>query len=129
MKGRIKLYKYMHLPVNHHKKKLWTSTPNSKQYFWNSLEAANVESEYLTLIQNIFANKVSQIKLDRLGREFQIKKEIKQGDPLSTDLFNSAIRKIMQTLNWEEKEELGISIYGKNLRFADNIVVIAKSSP
>ncbi len=52
---------------------------------------------------------------------------MKQGDPLSANLFNSVLEEIFRKLDWEEK---GVKINGQwlnNLRFADDIVLISSN--
>jgi hypothetical protein len=60
-------------------------------------------------------------------REITIQRGVKQGDVISPSLFNAALEEIFRKLDWEE---LGIKIDGKylnNLRFADDIVLIAST--
>ncbi len=61
------------------------------------------------------------------GNYFEIKKGVKQGDPLSLILFNSALEEVFNKVNWKQK---GININGKritNLRFADNVALFANT--
>ncbi len=65
--------------------------------------------------------------MNKSGEEFKIKKGVRQGDPLSTNLFNSVPEDIFRNMDWEGE---GIRVDGEylnNLRFADDVVVIAKS--
>ncbi len=61
------------------------------------------------------------------GEYFDIKKGVKQGDPLSPALFNCALEEVLKKMEWEQK---GLNINGKrftNLRFAIDVVLIANS--
>ncbi len=65
--------------------------------------------------------------MDKKGEEFKIEKGIRQGEPLSPNLFNSVLENIFRNMDWEGK---GIRVDGEylnNLRFADDVVVITKS--
>ena len=69
-------------------------------------------------------------KLKRKRRELDsnYKEELKQGDPISPKLFTSILENQFRKLNWVDE---GININGErltNLRFADDVVLIAKSA-
>ena len=67
----------------------------------------------------------ARVVTDVKERYFNVETGVKQGDPLSPILFNSALEKVFRKLNWEDK---GISINGEklnNLRFADDIVLFS----
>ena len=52
---------------------------------------------------------------------------MRQGDSISPKIFTAALEDIFKTLEWEAK---GVNINGKqlnNLRFADDIVLLAES--
>lgn len=58
---------------------------------------------------------------------FVFKRGIKQGDPLSSNLFNAVLEEVFRDLEWEE---VGIRVNGKrlnNLKFADDIVLMGES--
>lgn len=65
--------------------------------------------------------------MDEPRSMFQIHKGVKQGEPLSPNLFNALLENIhiFRNLNWENKR---ITIDGQNLyhlRFADDIVLVS----
>ena len=65
--------------------------------------------------------------MDQEGEEFKIEKGVRQGDPHSPNLFNSALQEIFNRVNWGE---VGLKVNGErlnNLRFADDVVLIAGS--
>lgn len=63
-------------------------------------------------MRNLYQNSIAYIKLDKKGKPFKIGRGVKQGDPLSPNLFNEVIEEIIRGLNWENR---GIKIYWKYL--------------
>lgn len=60
-----------------------------------------------------------------MGEPFEIERGVRQGDPLSPNLLNCILEEAMRSLDWKDR---GIKINGEflnNLRFADNVVLIA----
>ena len=79
----------------------------------------------LNLIREMYTNVKARVVTDVKGSYFNIEKGVKQGDPLSPILFNTALEEVFRKLEWENK---GILINGKklsNLRFADDIVIFS----
>lgn len=100
----------------------------SHKSIWDALEQQNLQSTYINIIKDIYRKSTSRVKLDRQGPEFNIRRGVKQGDPLSPKIFIAVLQNIMKDLRWDKK---GINIDGNNLsnlRFADDIVLFAKSS-
>ncbi|GBP62800.1 Retrovirus-related Pol polyprotein from type-1 retrotransposable element R2 [Eumeta japonica] len=67
-----------------------------------------------------------EIQLKKKGK-FKVGKGVGQGDPLSPKLFSAVLESIFRRLNWEG---LGINVDGTlltHLRFADDIVLFAKT--
>lgn len=94
---------------------------------WKALHQQGVEQEVLKVLKHLYYNSVAYIKLDTKGTCFQLGRGVKQGDPLSPNLFNSVLENIFRELNWEGK---GIKINGmwlNNLRFADDVVLISRN--
>jgi len=72
-------------------------------------------------------NLKARIVTDVTGPYFDVKRGVRQGDPLSSALFNCLFEEVFTKLNWTGK---GVNINGEyinNLRFADDIIVIAKN--
>ena len=102
---------------------------------WSSLASQGVQTEIIALLDKIYKNCAAQIRLDLLGRHFKIKRGVRQGDPLSTNVFNAVLEQVFRKLNWKGR---GLEIKSRGgdlfeyvrlnkLTFADNVVIIAKS--
>lgn len=86
-----------------------------------------VDPIYINIISHLYNENKAYISLERDGQLFEIKRGTKQGCPLSPDFFNNVLEMIFRGLNWEN---LGVEINGtklNNLRFADDVVLIASS--
>jgi len=92
-----------------------------------ALRNQGVPESYIQIIKQLYANNKTRIITDIEGDYFEVRKGVKQGDPLSSVLFNCALEEVFRNLKWEGK---GVNVNGtwlSNLRFADDIVLIAKS--
>ncbi len=70
-----------------------------------------VDHEYwIRVIRKMYNNTQAYSKLDKMGKEFKIGRGIRQGDPLSSNLFTCVIEEIFRNLNWEDR---GIKINGE----------------
>lgn len=100
----------------------------SHESIWQALTNQAVSQTYINILKNIYKNSTSRVKLDRLGPKIYIKRGVKQGDPLSPKIFIAVLQDIMKELKWRKK---GIKIgtqFLSNLRFADDIIIFAKTS-
>ena len=83
----------------------------------------------------MYKQSTAQIRLDVKGRKFEIKRGVKQGDPLSPNIFNAVLEQVFRKLNWRGKgfkiKTRGSNLFEytwlNNLRFADDVVLVAKS--
>lgn len=94
---------------------------------WEALKNQGVEPKYIKLIKEIYKDAKTYVRTDRKGETFPIKKGVRQGDPLSSNLFNAVLEEVFRNLEWEGR---GLKIDGKwlnNLRFADDIVLISEN--
>lgn len=92
---------------------------------WRALAKQGVNEKYIQLIQNIYSKCCAKIKLEKEGKEFPIRRGVRQGDPLSPKIFCAVLESIFQNLNWSGK---GLNIDGEmlsHLRFADDIIIIS----
>ncbi|CAH2101778.1 unnamed protein product [Euphydryas editha] len=80
------------------------------------------------VLKNIYDNNTSRVKLETTGPPIQIKRGVRQGDPISPTIFIAVLESIIGKLNWEK---VGININGRylsHLRFADDIVLLSEST-
>ncbi len=96
-------------------------------FIFKALQNQGVHTQIITIIKEIYPNPKSRIITDVTGPYFEIQKSVRQGDPLFPILFNTTLKKIFRNLHWESK---GLPINGlklSNLRFADDIVLVAET--
>lgn len=77
----------------------------------------------------MYSDLTARVISDTTGTYFNIQKGVRQGDPLSPVLFNCALEEVFRRLNWTNE---GIDINGSrlnNLRYADDITLIATNLP
>ncbi|KIH44049.1 reverse transcriptase [Ancylostoma duodenale] len=94
----------------------------------NALTHAGIPSMYIHLLEQCFSNKSTAIQLFDRKLEIPIERGVRQGDTISPKLFTAALQHAMSELDWEDK---GYLIDGKkisNLRFADDIVLVANKT-
>ena len=69
-----------------------------QRYLWQALEEQSVPKGYIEILRNLYKNQSAQVKTDKMSRSFTIQKGTKQGDPLSSMLFNSLLEKMMSAV-------------------------------
>lgn len=97
------------------------------EFMLKSLENQGISEAWRNIIAEMYKNLEARIITDLKGPFFPIEKGVRQGDPLSPPLFSCLLEEIFRKLNWSDK---GVSINGEkinNLRFADDITLIASS--
>lgn len=97
-------------------------------YLWRVLEKQGLNSNEIEMIRKLYEESKAYIKTDKTGPTFKVERGVKQGDPLSSNLFNAALEEIFRNLNWEKQ---GIRIQGQylsHLRFADDIVLVSENT-
>ena len=79
----------------------------------------------------LYSGLTGQVVADRPSRTFDILRGTRQGDPMSSALFNAVLELVMRPLLVEwRRQRRGIKIgeaYLHNLRFADDVLIIGKS--
>lgn len=100
---------------------------------WQALSEQGVSDGYIHLLDKLCTKQVGVVKTDRFSKKFNIEKGVKQGDPLSSLLFNSASEHIMRKLKSKSRRNgHGVTLKPSeenltNLRFADDILLISRS--
>lgn len=95
---------------------------------WKALATQGVPENIINILENLYQNSVAHIALDKKGDIFKVGRGVKQGDPLSPNIFNAVLEDVFRKLEWDN---YGLKIDGvqiNNLRFADDIVLIGKNS-
>ena len=99
----------------------------------------HVPGGYIRTLKNLYAGQTAQVKTDVLSKNFEIHRGTKQGDPLSSLLFNALLERVMTKVKpafvdkrygvqmgpgfAESKDETRLT----NLRFADDLLVVGSS--
>ena len=122
---------------------LWVAAVDFKKAFdsvthralWKALKEQGVPQGYINLLSRLYHKQIGIVRIEKLSKQFNIERGVKQGDPLSSLLFNSVSELVMRPLKekWEARK-YGIKM-GRNkdimtnLRFADDILLISHSLP
>ncbi|PZC79969.1 hypothetical protein B5X24_HaOG215559 [Helicoverpa armigera] len=94
---------------------------------WSCLKIQGVEHKYIRIIKNVYTNSTAKIRLEKEGKEIKIYRGVRQGDPLSPKLFTAVLEGVFRKLDWNQ---YGLNINGEllsHLRFADDIILFAKT--
>lgn len=92
---------------------------------WKALREQGVQENYIEILKELYKSCKAIVKLERKGKPFPIKRGVRQGDPISPNMFTALLEHIFKNLNWSK---LGININGEylnHLRFADDIVLLS----
>ena len=111
----------------------------SQNYLWQALDEQNVPTAYVSVLRNLYTDQTAQVNTDVLSRKFGIHRGTKQGDPLSSLLFNALLERVMsRTKNKFVEKKYGIQMgFGSaetadetrltNLRFADDVLITGRT--
>ena len=101
---------------------------------WNALSKQGVPLPYICLLQKLYRGQTAQVRTDADSWKFEICRGTKQGDPLSSLLFNCLLEDIMRQAKtrWKRKRygiKLGITSASTltNLRFADDVLLAGRT--
>ena len=103
---------------------------------WQSLGAQGIEPGYITILQKLYHGQTATVRTDVDSRPFSLHRGTKQGDPLSSLLFNAVLQHIMAplTTKWRDTHH-GIQLSDTSssiltiLRFADDVLLMAPTLP
>ena len=122
---------------------MWTATVDFMKAFdsvshksvWDALKSCNVDQGYISFLKKIYKNQKASVQTDEESNIFDILKGTKQGDPLSSLLFNTVLQYSLkdEIQRWQKIECMGIYLSNHdhdcltNLRFADDVILFATS--
>ena len=98
-----------------------------------ALKSCNIDHDYISLLRKIFRDQKASVQTDEESNIFDIQKGSKQGDPMSSLLFNTVLQYSLKDdiQRWQKKKGMGIYLSDNdhdgltNLRFADDVVLCA----
>ena len=102
---------------------------------WDAHKSCGIEHEYINLLRTLYKNQKATAMRDKESDMFEITEGTKQGDPLSSLLFNIVLQVALKDdlRRWQMKNGMGICLGDNdhdcltNLRFADDILLFAST--
>ena len=98
--------------------KMWTATVDFSKAFdsishsslLEALKSCNVHHEYVSLLRKIYKDQKASVQTDEESEGFDIQKGSKQGDPMSSLLFNTVLQHSLkdEIQRWQKKKGMGI---------------------
>lgn len=83
----------------------------------------------LRYLASLYDGSVTRLRVNgRLGRVIHVKRGVRQGDPMSPFLFNAVVDWILSRLNPDFGIELGDGVKVNNLAFADDVVLLCRTT-
>ena len=123
--------------------KMWTATVDFTKAFdsishnsiWEALLSCNVDHGYVCFLRKIYKDQKASVQTDEESEIFDIQKGSKQGDPMSSLLFNTVLQYSLKDEIQRLQKKKGMEIYLSdqerdcltNLRFADDVMLFAIS--
>ena len=102
---------------------------------WYALERQGIDRAYIEVLKRLYASQVGRIRVaDQTSRAFKIARGTKQGDPLSTLLFNAVLEDAFRDVRekWIRRKcgiemSEGAECRLSNLCFADDVLLLASN--
>ena len=123
--------------------KMWTAAIDFTMAFdsithksiWNALKSCGIEHDYISLLKKSYRDQKASVLTDEESNMFEIKKGTKEGDPLSSLLFNVVPQKALEDdiPRWQKKKGMEIYLNDSdhdcltNMRLADDVLLFASS--
>ena len=107
----------------------------SHNSIWEALKSCNVDHGYVSLLKKMYKDQKASVQTDEESNIFDILKSSKQGDPMSSLVFNTVLHYALKNeiQRWQKKKGMGIYLSDQerdcltNLRFADDVMLFATS--
>ena len=98
-------------------------------------QSCGTEHDYISLQKKLYRDRKASVLTDEESNMFEIKKGTKQGDPLSSLLFNMVLQKALEDdiPRWRKKKGMGTYLSDNdhdcvtNMRFADDVLLFAST--
>ncbi|CAI5453962.1 unnamed protein product [Caenorhabditis angaria] len=87
---------------------------------WNSLKDQGVDQHYIKILQKCYEECSTNITPFSKKVKIPISKGVRQGDPISPNLFSASIEGVFRSTNWSD---CGISIDGRKLTTFDSLMM------
>ena len=97
--------------------KMWIATVDFTKAFdsishksiWEALKSCKVDHGYISLLMKIYRDQKASIQTDEESNIFDIQKGSKQGDPMSSLLFNTVLQYSLkdEIQRWQKKKRNG----------------------
>ena len=114
---RLATYRLIEQKCHERGIKMWTSTVDFTKAFdsishksiWEALKSCNIDHDYISLLRKIYRDQKASVQTDEESNIFDIQKGSKQGDPLSSLLFNTVLQYSLkdEIQRWQKQERNG----------------------
>ena len=109
------------------------STPSHTKSIWKALKFCGINHEYISLLKKIYKDQKASVQTVVESNMFENKKGTKQGDLLSSLLFNTVLQYSLkdEIQRWQKRKGMGFYLSVddhdclRSLRFADDVLLFA----